>query len=109
MSRPPELPTGVGYAPSSASSGANGHDPLAYQAHYATLTEVMLPISGLVVTVRPVDGMDLYRLGLPPSFFTRPPTRPAPPRPTWNCSSRRAIASPRLPSCGRARSPRPSS
>ena len=71
MSRPPELPTGVGYAPSSASSGANGHDALAHQAHYATLTEVMLPISGLIVTVRPVDGMDLYRLGLPPSFFTR--------------------------------------
>jgi len=71
MSRPPDLPPGVGYAPASAANGTNGHDPLAHQAHYAALTEVTLPISGLVVTVRPVDGMDLYRLGLPPSFFSR--------------------------------------
>lgn len=71
MSRPPDLPPGVGYAPAGAANGTNGHDPLAHQGHYATLTEVTLPISGLVVTVRPVDGMDLYRLGLPPSFFTR--------------------------------------
>lgn len=70
--RPPDLPLGVGYAPSASSAAnGNGHDALALQAHYATLTEVTLPISGLVVTVRPVDGMDLYRLGLPPSFFSR--------------------------------------
>lgn len=68
--RPPDLPVGVGYAPN-PTPPANGHDPLAQQAHYARLTEVTLPISGLTVTVRPVDGMDLYRLGLPPSFFTR--------------------------------------
>ena len=67
--RPSDLPPGVAYAGPAPGVHANGHGLPGHHGHYAALTQVTLPRSGMVVTVRPVDGLDLYRLGLPPTFF----------------------------------------